>query len=648
MKVIIYKDSLQFKYPEVASEWCIKKNNGLLPINVTPGSNKKVWWVCSRGHEYLAMVSKRAIRGQGCPYCANVKVLVGYNDLATTHPNLLPFWDYEKNSRESIMPEKVLSGTDKKAWWICEHGHSYQMRIANKAGGAGCPVCSSQILTKDNCLATTNPDLAQEWHPSKNGSLTPHDVMSGSHKKVWWQCKYGHEWQAQPYSRLVHGCPVCDSEKRTSFPEQAISFYLGKLFEVVSRENIGGFEADIYCPSLKVAIEYDGEYYHSSTESNNREERKNIFFIENGILLFRVKETKTKIPFDCHQTAYGYDLCTTYSQDYIFIKEVVGAILRVINHRFKTNYSININIVRDQVAIIERFAQQKGNNSFLKQKPLGARKWNYEKNGDIDLSTLPKTSKKKYWWKCPTCGNEWFGSLDNVVNSLTCNKCSRQIKTEYDVAPETQMGPSAVFRELPDNLQNENPDLASQWHPSKNGYFKPIHVSPKSGKRVWWLCPKCGNEWVQIIKTRNNGKTARMCPVCAKNQKVKSSDSLDEFNHILYTEWHRTNNGNKLLTDYTPGSGVKAWWKCSKCGTDFICPIKKRKNGGGCPTCARKSTTLSLQKRVKNRSTNEIFDSIKSAAESCGIHRTAISNCLKGKSKTAAGYEWQYYDSNNS
>lgn len=477
MRAIRYEEGLQARFPEIASEWCTDKNGGLLPINVTPGSNKKVWWICNKGHEYLAMVAKRTTRGQGCPYCANVKVLTGYNDLATTHPEVLSLWDYEKNSRENIQPEKVLAGTDKTAWWICEHGHSYQMRIANKSRGANCPVCSSQILTKDNCLATTSPNLAQEWHPFKNGNLTPYDVMSGSHRKIWWLCKYGHEWQAPPYSRLVHGCPVCDSEKRTSFPEQAIGFYLGKLFDIVSRANLGGFEADIYCPSLKVAIEYDGEFYHSGTESDDREIRKNEFFIERGVLLFRVKETKTRIPFDCHQTAYGYEIHTTYSQDYCFIKDVVCTIISTINNRFKTHYSADVDAARDQVAILERFAQQKGNNSFLKQKPLGAKKWNYEKNGDIDLRLLPKTSKKKYWWKCPTCGNEWFGSLDNVVNSLTCNKCSRQIITGYDTAPEIQMGSTTGFRELPVNLQTENPDLASQWHPTKNGSFHPMEES---------------------------------------------------------------------------------------------------------------------------------------------------------------------------
>ena len=268
--MIKHEDSLTAKYPELAKQWHPSKNE-FSPEDVKPGSNKKVWWVCPLGHEYIAMIAKRSLRNQGCPYCANNKVLEGFNDMKTSHPEVLVFWDYDKNT---IKPNEVLAGSEKKAWWKCDKGHSYLMKINAKTRGAGCPVCSSQVLTEDNCLATTEPRLAAEWHPTKNGKLTPHDVMRASHKMVWWKCDKGHEWQAQPYSRLIHGCPICDSEKRTSFPEQAILFYLSELFETQSRSDIGGFEADIFCPSINTAIEYDGEYYHTGKASDEREKRK--------------------------------------------------------------------------------------------------------------------------------------------------------------------------------------------------------------------------------------------------------------------------------------------------------------------------------------------------------------------------------------
>lgn len=142
---------------------------------------------------------------------------------------------------------------------------------------------------------------------------------------------------------------------------------------------VGWFEADIYCPSIKVAIEYDGEFFHSGVESEIREERKNQFFIESGILLFRVKETEKTIDIIYSDTEYGYKIKTTYTQDYYFVKDVIAAIISRINERFGKNYITDVDVNRDKVAIINLYAQQKEENSFLIQKPLGAQKWDHKK-----------------------------------------------------------------------------------------------------------------------------------------------------------------------------------------------------------------------------------------------------------------------------
>ncbi|MBQ8623595.1 MAG: zinc-ribbon domain-containing protein [Oscillospiraceae bacterium] len=83
--------------------------------------------------------------------------------------------------------------------------------MANRAKGRGCPYCSGKkILSGYNDLATTNPNLATEWHPDKNGVLLPTMVSPGSHKKVWWLCKKGHEWQASIENRSKgSSCPIC-------------------------------------------------------------------------------------------------------------------------------------------------------------------------------------------------------------------------------------------------------------------------------------------------------------------------------------------------------------------------------------------------------------------------------------------------------
>jgi len=79
----------------------------------------------------------------------------------------------------------VIPGSYKKAWWKCPKGndHIWQATIEDRNNGTGCPICSNKKVVKSNCLATLNPTLAKEWHPTKNNELTPDKVTSSSGKK---------------------------------------------------------------------------------------------------------------------------------------------------------------------------------------------------------------------------------------------------------------------------------------------------------------------------------------------------------------------------------------------------------------------------------------------------------------------------------
>ena len=101
-------------------EWNYKKNKDIDINKITSGSHKKVWWICSKHHEWEADVSSR-YKGHSCPYCNNLRALAGYNDLATLNPNLAKEWKYEKNG--ILKPSDVLPGSYKKVWWKCKNGH---------------------------------------------------------------------------------------------------------------------------------------------------------------------------------------------------------------------------------------------------------------------------------------------------------------------------------------------------------------------------------------------------------------------------------------------------------------------------------------------------------------------------------------------
>ena len=132
------KNNISTVCPELIKEWDFEKNSPLKIESLTKGSTKKVWWKCHKGHSWLASVNNR-IKGKGCPYCANVKVLFGYNDLQTVNPSLSKEWNYEKNNE--LTPMDVMPGSGKKVWWKCSKGHEWQAVIRDRNKGSGCPEC---------------------------------------------------------------------------------------------------------------------------------------------------------------------------------------------------------------------------------------------------------------------------------------------------------------------------------------------------------------------------------------------------------------------------------------------------------------------------------------------------------------------------
>lgn len=206
------KNDLANRFPELARQWHPVKNGALTPGDVTPGTKHKVWWRCDRGHEWRASVLCRTQEGTGCPVCTGRVIQPGENDLASRFPQLAGEWHPTRNG--ALLPTQVSPSSKRRVWWRCPLGHEYIAEIGMRTiRGSGCPYCAGKkVLAGFNDLATTQPQLAREWHPTLNGRLTPEMVTAGSHKKVWWKCAQGHVWKAVVYSRTGRqrrGCPVC-------------------------------------------------------------------------------------------------------------------------------------------------------------------------------------------------------------------------------------------------------------------------------------------------------------------------------------------------------------------------------------------------------------------------------------------------------
>ena len=613
-RVILDRNSLVIKNPELCEEWNYTQNGTLTPYDVTPGSNKKVWWLGKCGHEWQATINSR-VSGNGCPFCSNQRILAGFNDLATKSPELLEEWDYEKNT---LSPTEVGSGSKKAAWWKCPNGHSYEMEIHSRAGSqkCGCPYCSvpaKRVLNGFNDLQTRYPDLAKEWHPTKNQSLSPDSVLCGSAKKVWWlgkcgheyeqsivnrvnggscpycshqkllkgfndfatehpellkewdhekntyapdsimshskykawwKCPFGHSYQARMYNRCgsTHsGCPICAKENHTSFPEQALYYYVKKVFPdaINSDRRAIGVELDIFIPSVRAAIEYDGRYWHSNKKT---EQKKNSLCREKGISLIRVREAGLQLYQDC--------IC-------VMREDVVS------------NDSLS--------SIIQQ--------ALLK---LGC-------------------------------------ALD-----VNVDKDSALIYDSYIVTQKSQ------------SLQNNYPDVAMEWHPTKNGNLTTEMVTPMTNKKVWWL-GKCGHEWQMTVQDRVGRNCG--CPICSGKRIVSGINDLLSRYPELCEEWNYEKNREIGLfpEKIAPHSDKKAWWTCSTCGNVWQSKIDSRtRMRAGCPECGKKLVSESKYRPIKCLETGEVFISLQNAEIKTGINRACISNCCRGKQKTAGKLHWKF------
>lgn len=208
-------------FPALAAEWHPTRNGDLTPRKVGPNYGKKVWWRCPEGHEWEAAVKTRTVLHAGCPVCANYQVLPGYNDLAALFPDIAAQWPPARNG--TLTPDHVVAGSNRVVWWQCGRGHAWRARVADRTRQNNtCPYCSNRlVLPGYNDLATLFPEVAAQWHPTLNGTLTPKQVTAGSARRVWWQCPEGHVWRTAVYNRTGRekhtGCPVCAGNYKVTY-----------------------------------------------------------------------------------------------------------------------------------------------------------------------------------------------------------------------------------------------------------------------------------------------------------------------------------------------------------------------------------------------------------------------------------------------
>ncbi len=461
---------------------------------------------------------------------------------------LMAEWDWSKNT--DLDPHNLTLGSNKKAWWKCSKGHEWHAMINNRNNGRCCPYCANnKILRGYNDLQTVNPTLSEEWNYEKNNGLTPADVMPNSGKKAWWKCSKGHEWQARIESRNQgNECPICSSERKTSFPEYAIIYYLKKYgLDAIHLYKEKGYELDIFIPSKNIAIEYDGNLWHKNKTEQDLD--KNAKCKKDGIKLYRIREGLSPL----NDSSLDYVVQKGQKDLSIILEQVISEII---------GKRVYVDLKRDAVAVenLREFTEKE--NSLLFSNPEIANEWNYKKNGTIRPEHFTSNSGKKVWWKCSN-GHEWQAMIAHRNNGIGCPYCAgKKVLKGYN------------------DLQTVNPALANEWNREKNGNLKPEQFTANNGKKVWWKC-SWGHEWQAKISNRNNGSG---CPYCSGRYAIKGETDLQTVNPDLAKEWDYEKNNGLTPMDVTPNSHIRVWWKCSQ-GHEWQAIVANRNKGRGCPSC---------------------------------------------------------------
>jgi very-short-patch-repair endonuclease len=225
--------------------------------------------------------------------------------------------------------------------------------------------------------------------------------------------------------------------------------------------------------------------------------------------------------------------------------------------------------------------------SFIEKYQEIGIQWHPTKNKDKDPYSFSHGSNEVVWWLCPNtcqegCPHEWQATIKSRCSNRQsgCQHCSSRCDPcEHE------------------SFSYKFPDLAKEWHPTKNEEKNILNFRAFSGESVWWLCPNtckegCPHEWKTAINNRTSLNTG--CPFCKVCPlKICEHMSIQYTHPNITNEWHPSKNGNKIPSQFIKGSHDLIWWLCPNtcpegCPHEWEAAINNRCVAGtGCPYCSK-------------------------------------------------------------
>ena len=398
----------------------------------------------------------------------------------------------EKNPTVELLGEYITSKTPVRCRCkVC--GHEWDGNPNNLLNGHICKNCGRKVAAQNRHLAAKRsnnfadlfPHLLDEWDYEGNGNQRPEELSAGCDFVANWICPFGHHYSAKICERTKKkplACPVCNIRNLTSFPEQAIFFYIKEHFpEAINRykKGFGKQELDIYIPALNMGIEYDGRAWHKN--AFEREMKKYEKCKELGITLVRVREV---IPNDDPSFACDILLKSDYASDgFAGLDRAITKLFSILN------ISSDIDSKRDSLVIKQQYYSTLKSGSFAQLYPEVAAEWDYDANWGLTPEMFFPGSQDLVHWTCSK-GHKYRAKIASRVYGSGCSKCAGLKKKTTE-----------EFRE---EMQAKQP------------YILVLGEYINSKTSVLCRCLKCGHEWYPTPNTvlRNHG-----CSACANEKR---------------------------------------------------------------------------------------------------------------------------------
>lgn len=538
---------------------------------------------------------------------------------------LMAEWDIEKNKELGLDPYKLTQGSGYIAAWICPLGHKYDAAINSRKRGSGCPYCcNKKVLKGFNDLEFLYPDIASEWHPTLNGEAKPSDYTYGSGYNPWWLCPFKHEYQKPIHERIRgKGCPVCSRSLKTSFPEQAVYYYIKKAFPdaVNSYKDIfdNGMELDVYIPSINVGIEYDGSAFHGDNRVFKDQEKYRLCK-EKGIILIRIYEYRNNAGL------YAYSISDRNIEIPNGTNKYLTYAISTLCYKLGRPQDVDVN--RDRFKIKSYLTAKR--TSLKDEFPEIADEWDYEKNYPMLPEQFNSHANDIVNWICKDCGNKWPARISERTRqdgkSTGCPKCNMKNGVRKQIAMKLASNGS---------LKQLYPELIPEWDYEKNT-IDPDKVLPGSIEIASWICQKCGYKW--DTKIVNRTLKGHGCRLCSHQDTVAGINDLRTVRPDLVEEWDFERN-EKGPEEYQEYSNQIVNWICKVCGHRWPAAIHMRAKNHGCPCCSGRVPKVGVNDLKTLRpdvAKDWDYDKNEKNPEEYKVksHYTAFWKC------TDCGYEW--------